>query len=91
MAGELQDAPAEQLDIDARPLLELRFGLGKHGLAFEPEIEKRAGAVGLGERGPFFPELPAADWQRLMDVNLKSMFLTCQQAIPHMIRQGGGA
>ena len=47
--------------------------------------------VGIAERGPFFPELPAADWQRLMDVNLKSMFLTCQQAIPHMIRQGGGA
>ena len=31
------------------------------------------------------------DWDRLMTVNVKSMYLTCRAVIPHMIRQGGGA
>lgn len=30
-------------------------------------------------------------WDRVLDVNLKSMFLTCKYAIPHMIEKGGGA
>ncbi len=28
---------------------------------------------------------------RVMDVNLKSMFLTCKYVLPHMEQQGGGA
>jgi len=31
------------------------------------------------------------EWQRTMDVNLKSMFLLCRGAVPVMQRQGGGA
>ena len=31
------------------------------------------------------------EWQRTMDVNLKSMFLLSRAAIPAMIRQGGGS
>jgi len=31
------------------------------------------------------------DWDRVHAVNLKSVFLLCQQVIPHMERQGGGA
>lgn len=30
-------------------------------------------------------------WDHVLDVNLKSMFLTCKFAIPHMLNQGGGA
>jgi NAD(P)-dependent dehydrogenase (short-subunit alcohol dehydrogenase family) len=30
-------------------------------------------------------------WDRVNDVNLKSMFLTCKQVLPHMARQGKGA
>jgi NAD(P)-dependent dehydrogenase (short-subunit alcohol dehydrogenase family) len=30
-------------------------------------------------------------WDRVMDVNLKSMFLTCRAVLPHMERQGKGA
>lgn len=29
-------------------------------------------------------------WDRVMSVNLKSMFLTCKYILPHMERQGGG-
>ncbi len=46
--------------------------------------------VGIGERGKGFLELAEAEWQRFMDVNLKSMFLTCQKVLPLMIGQGSG-
>jgi NAD(P)-dependent dehydrogenase (short-subunit alcohol dehydrogenase family) len=32
-----------------------------------------------------------ASWDRVMDVNVKSMFLTCKAVLPHMERQGRGA
>ena len=31
------------------------------------------------------------DWDKLMTVNVKSMYLTCRSVIPHMLRQGGGS
>lgn len=36
-------------------------------------------------------EVKEEDWDRLMTVNVKSMYLTCRAVIPHMIRQGGGS
>jgi NAD(P)-dependent dehydrogenase (short-subunit alcohol dehydrogenase family) len=30
------------------------------------------------------------EWDRVMTVNVKSVYLGCKYAIPHMIRQGGG-
>ena len=30
-------------------------------------------------------------WQRVQDVNLKSVFLCCKHGIPHLIRGGGGS
>ena len=30
------------------------------------------------------------DWDRILTVNLKSMFLTCKHVLPHMERQGSG-
>ena len=41
-----------------------------------------------------FGTLPAtseSDWQKVMDVNLKGVYLGCKYAIPHMISQGGGS
>ena len=35
-------------------------------------------------------ELAEADWDRVMLVNVKSMFLTCKHVLPHMERQGRG-
>ena len=31
------------------------------------------------------------DWDRTLNVNLKSVFLTCKHTLPHMVGQGGGA
>ena len=36
------------------------------------------------------PETPTSDWQRVLDVNLKGVFLGCKYALPQMIAQGGG-
>lgn len=49
-------------------------------------LHNNVGAVVVG--GPV--ELPEDTWDRVMAINLKSMFLTCKYAIPHMEKQGGG-
>ena len=36
-------------------------------------------------------EISEEDWDRVMTVNLKSVFLTCKAALPQMERQGSGA
>lgn len=36
------------------------------------------------------PETTSGDWHRVMDVNLKSVYLGCKYAIPQMIAQGSG-
>ena len=36
-------------------------------------------------------EMTVGEWDRLMDVNLKSMFLCCKHVIPHMLKQKKGA
>jgi NAD(P)-dependent dehydrogenase (short-subunit alcohol dehydrogenase family) len=46
--------------------------------------------VGIGDiGGPV--ELDEERWNRVFDTNLRSMFLTCKHALPHMERQGSGA
>jgi NAD(P)-dependent dehydrogenase (short-subunit alcohol dehydrogenase family) len=34
---------------------------------------------------------PEEDWDRVIAINLKSMFLTCKYGIPEMIKSGGGS
>ncbi len=46
--------------------------------------------VGIAEVGGVV-ELSEAEWDRVFDVNLKSAFLAMKEAIPHMVRQGGGS
>ena len=46
--------------------------------------------VGIGAfGGPV--ELAVEDWDRILDTNLKAMFLTCKHVLPVMERQGRGA
>ena len=50
-------------------------------------LHNNVGIIEVG--GPV--EVSEENWDRLMDVNVKGMFLTCKFCIPHMERQGGGA
>jgi NAD(P)-dependent dehydrogenase (short-subunit alcohol dehydrogenase family) len=50
-------------------------------------LHNNVGIVEVG--GPV--ETSEESWDRVNDVNLKSMFLTCKEALPHMERQGKGA
>src|SRR5215470_16632392 len=36
-------------------------------------------------------DLSEADWDRVINVNVKSMYLMCREAIPHMLNAGGGS
>ena len=40
-------------------------------------------------RGPF-EEIPLDEWDRLMAVNLRGVFLSCRAVVPHMKEQGSG-
>lgn len=44
--------------------------------------------IGTGDAGP--THLKEENWQRILDVNLKSVFLTCKHALPVMREQGSG-
>ena len=47
-------------------------------------------AAGINIRGPAI-DFPEADWDRVMAVNLKGVFFTCQAAGRAMIEQGSGS
>lgn len=50
-------------------------------------LHNNVGIASLG--GPVETSLDT--WERVMRVNVTSMFLTCRHAIPHFLTQGGGA
>jgi NAD(P)-dependent dehydrogenase (short-subunit alcohol dehydrogenase family) len=60
------------------------------------EVELRLGALGIvvNNAGPFndtaFSELAEADWDYMMNANLKAVYLTSQLAAPGMRRAGWG-
>lgn len=67
-------------------------------------VEKTVDAFGrldvlfnvVGVSGRKWGDGPVADcteeaWDRLMDINLKSVFLCCKYAVPEMLRSGGGS
>jgi len=49
-------------------------------------LHNNVGIVVVG--GPV--EISEETWDRVMSINLKSMFLTCKYVLPHMEKQGGG-
>lgn len=50
-------------------------------------LHNNVGTTKMG--GPI--ELDEADWQTVIDVNLKSIFLTCKHVLPVMLAKGSGA
>ena len=46
--------------------------------------------VGITDMGAL-EDISEERWQRVMDINLTAVFLTCKDVVPVMLRQGGGA
>lgn len=47
--------------------------------------------AGVGGENAEFVELPMAEWDRVMNVNLRGMALSCKAAAPALIDAGGGS
>ena len=73
----------ESTDTMARLTME-RFGR-IDGLINNAAIYQRPAVT----RGPF-EEIPVEEWDRLMGVNLRGVFLCCRAVMPHMKAQGSG-
>ncbi|MBM3491612.1 MAG: SDR family oxidoreductase [Alphaproteobacteria bacterium] len=59
-------------------------------LAAHGRIDVLHNNVGIVEHGNVV-EASEESWDRVHDINLKSVFLACKHVIPHMVRQGKGA
>ena len=87
ITGEGGDCASHVADVSEEPAVEAlvaacieRFG----------RIDILHNNVGVFDKGGA-ETLSVERWDRLMAVNLRSMFLTTKHAIPHMVGQGGGA
>jgi NAD(P)-dependent dehydrogenase (short-subunit alcohol dehydrogenase family) len=54
------------------------------------KIEILINLAGGYRAGRPLPETPLGDWDLMLNLNAKSVFITCQAVIPHMLRQGYG-
>lgn len=52
-------------------------------------IDALVNVVGGSRPGKTVVDLPLAEWQLMLALNLTSTFLTCKAALPHLERQGG--
>ena len=77
-----------QADVTCRPDVERLVSLALQRFG---TIDVLVNVVGGSLREQEFLDVDDAWWQRIVDVNLKSVHLTCQIAIPHMVRAGGGS
>ena len=53
-------------------------------------IDVLVNAAGVGGGGPAH-ELPEAEWDRVVDINLKGSFLVAKHVLAQMVRQGSGS
>lgn len=53
-------------------------------------LYNNAGVLLWGQGDNLIHDVDEEMWDRVLSINLKSMYLTCHQAIPHMMERGGG-
>ncbi len=54
------------------------------------QIDILVNNVGIARMGGL-EDVSLEEWDTVHNINLKGFFLTCQQAVPHMVKQGGGS
>jgi NAD(P)-dependent dehydrogenase (short-subunit alcohol dehydrogenase family) len=47
--------------------------------------------AGVEQKGALLAELSEDEWDRVLDINLRGVFLSMKHEIPHLLRRGGGA
>ncbi len=87
IAGEGGTAAAHKADVAVADQVEALVAACMERYGRVDVLHNNVGIAEVG--GPV--EISEATWDRVMDVNLKSMFLTCKQVLAIMERQGGGA
>ncbi|MCI0493857.1 SDR family oxidoreductase [candidate division KSB1 bacterium] len=76
------------LKVDASKKTDIETAAGQIDQSFG-RIDILVNAPGINSATPFF-EITEDEWQRILDVNLKSMFFACQVFGKKMIEQGKG-
>lgn len=89
-AQEIQGDAGEALPVvvDAGKKAELQRAL-REVVDRWGHVDILVNAPGINSTTPFF-DIPEEEWHRILDVNLKSMFLACQIFGKQMIEQGQG-
>ncbi len=76
----------QPLDVRSRDQIEAMVAHAEAALGGIDILVNVAGVVSTGAAAT----LTEAEWDRVLDINLKGSFLCCQAAIPAMRRRGGG-
>ena len=89
MADALRDAPGKLVDCEADVRSADAVQRMVDGLAKETgRLDVLVNNAGISQVKPFL-ETTEEDWDAIIDTDLKSVFLCCRAAIPHMRAQGG--
>lgn len=83
--GEARAVPTDVSDAAAVAAL-VRETVAAHG-----RLDCAFNNAGISQYGTPIPELDEAVWDRVMRVNVRSVFLCLKYELPRMVQQGGGA
>jgi NAD(P)-dependent dehydrogenase (short-subunit alcohol dehydrogenase family) len=84
-----QETGADAISVDVSNSEQVK-AMVDHAIARYGRLDILVNNAGYGITGNVV-ETSEADWDALMAVNIKGVFLGCKHAIPVMARQGGGA
>jgi len=89
MVEKLRDLPGELIECpgDVRSASAVQEMVG-HLVARAGRLDVLVNNAGISQVKPFL-ETTEEDWDAIIDTDLKSVFLCCRAAIPHLLMQGG--
>ncbi len=82
-------AAAEKTVADVSSATEVQHLIGAV-LTKNARLDLLINNAGIGGRGKYLVDLGREEWEEMLRINLGSVFLMCQSAVPQMIRQAYG-
>ncbi len=86
---ETQGLQADVLEADVSKAADVN-ALVEGTIARHGRVDALVNNAAIGPLGTVL-DTPEDVWDRIIDVNLKGVYLCCRAVLPHMIRQGGGS